>query len=583
MSSAAQSLAHLMLIAAAGLGSVAAFGVANREQPGARGFSLALVSAAVWSLVIAVNIWPRQFLPLHVSMTLRNGLILGIVVGWLLFVIEYTRRERVSFRPLPVAVVLVIPILTIVITATNPFHHLAIGPGTPPDVGGGPQIDWGPWYLVFLTYAFLVSLLAAGLLVRDLRSAHGPYRRQLQLLLAGFAIGFLGVNDFILTGAIEGIPSYIRTSPFLFLATAGLWSIALFRHQLFGLVPISRRTVVETVPDPIIVVDESETIVDINPAAARTFGTSEAAVGGPLADFWRDQPALHAAYQDTPNATEIEIDHQGTTRHFLMTVEHIDTGQAAALIILRDVTTLKQREYQLERKNEQLERLAGIISHDLQTPLSTAEKITRLLRADVDTSEPGVEQSLSDLETTHRRLREFSDNLPRLARESTDVEQPIDCDLAELAASAWNVVDTGSLELCIETELTVTGDPRRLQQVFENLFQNVAKHGRVQVEDPALEMTDQSSTGSDHSPPERERQIATTVHVGSYADGFFVEDDGPGIPSTQSSELFAYGMGTGDGRGFGLAIVRTIIEAHGWEIEVTESSSGGARFEIDQN
>ena len=42
-------------------------------------------------------------------------------------------------------------------------------------------------------------------------------------------------------------------------------------------------------------------------------------------------------------------------------------------------------------------------------------------------------------------------------------------------------------------------------------------------------------------------------------------------------------MGTGDGRGFGLAIVRTIIEAHGWEIEVTESSSGGARFEIDQN
>jgi signal transduction histidine kinase len=98
-------------------------------------------------------------------------------------------------------------------------------------------------------------------------------------------------------------------------------------------------------------------------------------------------------------------------------------------------------------------------------------------------------------------------------------------------------------------------DGDRLQQLFENLFRNAIEHC-----------------------PERVR-----VGVGTLTDrdGFYVQDDGPGIPADERSAVFESGYTTNEhGTGFGLAIVDDVVAAHGWEIQVTESSAGGARFEI---
>ena len=63
--------------------------------------------------------------------------------------------------------------------------------------------------------------------------------------------------------------------------------------------------------------------------------------------------------------------------------------------------------------------------------------------------------------------------------------------------------------------------------------------------------------------------------------GFFVADTGPGIPEPDRGDVFEAGYSTADdGTGFGLRIVKEITDAHGWEISVTESWQGGARFEI---
>ena len=65
------------------------------------------------------------------------------------------------------------------------------------------------------------------------------------------------------------------------------------------------------------------------------------------------------------------------------------------------------------------------------------------------------------------------------------------------------------------------------------------------------------------------------------SDGFYVEDDGPGIPEGERERVFEDGYSTVEGgTGFGLNIVREIARAHGWEVRVTESAAGGARFEI---
>ncbi len=71
-----------------------------------------------------------------------------------------------------------------------------------------------------------------------------------------------------------------------------------------------------------------------------------------------------------------------------------------------------------------------------------------------------------------------------------------------------------------------------------------------------------------------------TVSVGAIDGGFYVADTGPGIPESDYEAVFEVGYSTSDGTGFGLWIVKQIAEAHSWEVAVTESEHGGARFEF---
>lgn len=278
----------------------------------------------------------------------------------------------------------------------------------------------------------------------------------------------------------------------------------------------------------------------------------------------------------------------GDVRHELIEVtvpQSVSDDCSRVLVACVDVTDAKTYERQLEAHNRTLERLAGIISHDLQTPLSTAKMTTTVLRLKLEEADSDVPQSVADLEQIHRRMQEFTEYLPRLARESTNVKHTTECDLATLAEAAWDVVHTHSLSLVIDDTTTVEGDPSRLQQMFENLFQNVVDHGLKPIatdREPDSDRIDrheiQTTTVNSNSTLDVD-DVATTVHVGTFAGGFYVADDGPGLRTT-SPEIFDYGMGTGTGSGFGLAIVRTIVEAHGFTITATESDDGGARFEI---
>jgi len=71
------------------------------------------------------------------------------------------------------------------------------------------------------------------------------------------------------------------------------------------------------------------------------------------------------------------------------------------------------------------------------------------------------------------------------------------------------------------------------------------------------------------------------VTVGVEPDGFYVADDGVGIPPERRDRIFETGVSTEtDGTGFGLDIVEQIATGHGWEVWAVESDAGGARFEV---
>lgn len=209
-------------------------------------------------------------------------------------------------------------------------------------------------------------------------------------------------------------------------------------------------------------------------------------------------------------------------------------------------------EQMLRRQNERLDRFASVVAHDLRSPLSIIQGHAELLR------ESGDEEALSTIRTAAARMETLLSDVLELSRAGEVVDETERTSVEQVARDAWEEVDASDATLSVEGDVELAADPPRLRQLLGNLLHNAVEHG----------------------------DSAVTVRVGPLGDpevgpsaGFFVADDGPGIPPDDREQVFERGYTT-DGTGFGLAIVREIANAHGWSVSVHESESGGARFEV---
>ena len=214
---------------------------------------------------------------------------------------------------------------------------------------------------------------------------------------------------------------------------------------------------------------------------------------------------------------------------------------------------LHERSKELERQNERLEEFASVVSHDLRNPLNVAQGRVGLAREERDSDH------LDAAAQAHDRMESLISDLLALAREGRRVRETAPVSLAAVAEACWLNVDTASATLSVGADLTLVADESRLRQLLENLFRNSVEHGGADVEVVIGPLDD--------------------------GDGFYVADDGPGIPAERRDEVFDAGVSTTrTGTGFGLRIVEQVADAHGWAVTVAdrdaESGATGARFEV---
>nr|WP_303647634.1 GAF domain-containing sensor histidine kinase [Haloarchaeobius sp. HME9146] len=240
-----------------------------------------------------------------------------------------------------------------------------------------------------------------------------------------------------------------------------------------------------------------------------------------------------------------------------------------------------ERERELERNVEQLDRFASVLSHDLRNPLGVAKTGLELARQDA----PGAEENHDRIARALDRIDDLVSSLLTLAREGAVVSEFQPVRLSEVAERAWRSIDADEATLVVDTDVeTVQGDPERIRTLFENLFRNSVEHGVRRTTGKAGDSVEHGSTNSRAQPGDAVEHggAGVTVRVGSQSTSFFVEDDGPGIPAEERHRIFEYGYSTSRcSTGFGLSIVERIAEAHGWEMTVGESAAGGARFEFE--
>jgi PAS domain S-box-containing protein len=334
---------------------------------------------------------------------------------------------------------------------------------------------------------------------------------------------------------------------------------------------IVESTLTENASDLITVVDEDGTITYQSPSIQQILGRdAERVCGEPFVNLVHpdDVEPVETTLQDVtrdpadePRREYRMVRADGETRLFDSAFENLlQTPFIEGIVITsRDVTERKERERRLEAQNERLEKFASIVSHDLRNPLNVTNGRLDLLASEIES------EHIEPIERSLNRMGRLIDDLLTLARSGQTVQEPDPVPLAVIAEEAWQNVQAIDSELVIDVDSTVTipADHDRLLHVFENLYRNATDHNDCPVT-ITVSVTDEAP-----------------VHDRPAAGGFYVADDGQGVPPSKEEAIFEHGYTESeDGSGLGLAIVEDIVDAHGWDIEVTDGPAGGAKFVI---
>jgi len=329
------------------------------------------------------------------------------------------------------------------------------------------------------------------------------------------------------------------------------------------------ETIVQSLADAVYTLDDEGRIDFVNDAYAELKGASrEELIGRPIRDLVDEEVIAQttAMYESLDRRDQdvgrIEydfrtIDDETIPAELRFTSLPGAEEGAARVGVIRDITDRKERERELERQNERLDAFASLVSHDLRSPLRVAAGNLDLARESCESPRLGDAANALD------RMEVLIDDLLAVAREGKPVEDRDVIQLGAVAEAAWKTVETGDATLGVEADARVNADESRLRQLFENIFRNAIEHGR----------TGEAAVG----------ESSLSITVGPLADrtGFFIEDDGVGIPTAERDRVFEGGYSTNsDGTGFGLTIVREVAEAHGWSVDAVASEAGGARFEV---
>ena len=340
------------------------------------------------------------------------------------------------------------------------------------------------------------------------------------------------------------------------------------------------RSVIEALPDPIMVVDQGSTVVQANAAARRSFDAPAPPV--PLARVLRDPGVLAAANAALAERSASSVSFSPShdrTKQFSARIEPADLGEGGrgALIALREQT----EQVMIERMRADFVANA---SHEIRTPLASIQGFIETLRGPARHDTAARESFLEIMAEEAGRMARLVDDLLSLSRiELAALQPPRErCDPAEAVTYALDRMRPAAaqnrVELLVDLPASlplILGDPDQLHQLFVNLIDNAIKYGgegnEVRVGGEILAA----------APPD------SGAAAGRPCVRISVTDQGPGIAPEHLSRLTErfYRVDGGRNRrlrgtGLGLAIVKHILRRHQGHLAIDSTPGSGSCFAV---
>jgi PAS domain S-box-containing protein len=478
--------------------------------------------------------------------------VVTIPVMYLLFALWYTEQDYSPSR-LFLALLFVIPVLSLFLVYTNDFHNLYYT-GFSSLEGPRNSLIWvfdrGPLFGITASYSIVLVMTALLLLILRYRTVGTLFRTQILLILAAGWVPFLASLFFYFD---LGPETGFDWTPVTFVISGFALIAAMLNFELFSLQPMTHSLLVKTMKDGVIATNAEGRITLINPAGSSLIGVSEdQAVGRQLTRF---APALarftKTSATTTSEGNEITLPIRDSPRIFDVRAVTTHAGSehlGENILTFRDVTDRKNAEMAFQNANRKLNLLSSIVRHDIKNKLTALFIYLELAAEDwgKNKEQPDltkIRESANAIRTLVDFTQEYQD-LGVAAPSWQNAGKALAAAGSQLDCSGISLVDkTGGLELLAD---------QLFQRVIYNLLDNAIRYGRGMT------------TFTLRYEGDRKQLV------------LIAEDDGPGIPPENKERIFDRGFG--HNTGLGLFLVRDILGITGITIRETGEPGKGAQF-----
>jgi PAS domain S-box-containing protein len=293
----------------------------------------------------------------------------GTPVFYFLFSMVYAQHDEVK-NPRWIALLLVIPALTVIFAATNSLHHWVWIDITINPENNIAVYEHGIWFWINIGYSYMIVLAGFAALIIAIFRFPAYYKSQIVLLLLGTVTPIIA--NVLYVFELFPTPGFELT-PVSFMFSGLFITLALVRFRMFDLVPMARKKLVDIMGDGVVLVDAEGRIADLNPAMESIIGIrADELIGNPAARVfsdWKDVIDILGAIKDERYETEIG---EGKGRRFydlyVSIVRSLQKECAGRIIVFRDITIRKTVENERE----------GLIS-ELQNSLREVKRLSGLL------------------------------------------------------------------------------------------------------------------------------------------------------------------------------------------------------------
>jgi PAS domain S-box-containing protein len=332
------------------------------DEEMARLFALFALMSAGGMLTYGIELLAADLRTILFVLKFEYIFLVPIPVTWLMFVLAYTGFGR-WLTPGRIALLFLIPAAHIVLSWTNAWHHLNWATIGVMEVNGLAFFDRtaGIGGQIGAYYLYACVAVAAFLLFGAVIRSPEQYRGQIVPLLIGMILPWIGnaLHLFNLTPF-----PYLDLTPYGLALTVPLIALSLFRFRLFELTPAAHYRVIRSLGDAVIVLDQQNRVVDLNPAGEHLINsTASDAVGQPAADIL--PPPLMACIGDSYSTnTECAVEEDGEVIHIDLRISPLEDRHGrprGRVIVLRDISLRKRAEAQVRKLSRAVEQTASIV------------------------------------------------------------------------------------------------------------------------------------------------------------------------------------------------------------------------------